>query len=943
MSDIIDIVVQETIDLVDITVNPNIIEVNVTRTSGGGNQTLAQTLVLGNTTGGENIVINDADAIELENTSLLKKGTYDFGGDGGISRICSVDFEDMWQAGIRHVFDQSGFIRHSTNCFDVVPDSSFDNTLRFKVDSLWTLDNGTTYKCTDASTGAAVWEIYNNFIPNLTQVVGQGDISIFIQPLLEDEVFTIPLAWQVSQSYVFGTPNIGTGGVFLDKTVLFSENATLRFCWGYQAEALDTLTPEPFEFTTDAVVYYNGAPITALTVAPTDLVMVKSGGFISGENIWILTVTNKSSIPNLTQVLTVGDKVFDGVSSDRTWQPADRLKYWQVQSGVQTLDDTVFPDNSLIEGVIQNDDINATVTFDFDGVTPFYLDQAISTVTLNVGDFFQLKHLYDGAWILTVTNKSTGGGVPYTGATQDVDLGEFGLLTGNIEFDNTPTNIPTTAGSMVWNDTDGTVDLKLKGGNVTLQIGQEQVIRVVNKTATNINLLEANYQAVRVTGAQGQRLKVDLAQATTDALSAETIGLVTETINNNQEGFITTSGLIRGINTTGSLQSETWADGDILYLSSTVAGRITKVKPTAPNHLVIVGYVIHAHATQGSIFVKVDNGYKLDELHNVKITTAANGQALTYTSATDIWENKTIIEDSITNGVTTVAPSQNAVFDALALKQDTLTETNFGNFINARTAKNTLVDADEVISDDSADSSKAKKTSWLNVWTNYLKVKADALYATIANLALKENIISGVVASGTDTYTATYSPTISYTDGLKILVRFANANTAAATINVNSLGAKSIVKGVSTALVAGDIPAGTTVLLAYDGTNFVIVGSQLVNQFVSWSPTYGGFSVAPSGGNNRYCLQDKLCNFYLMPTTDGTSNASTLTFTLPFVAKNQQVMPVTTTVNNGTVTVGGIGLTSAGSNVMTIAPFNLGVFTSSGAKRVVIQGFYEIQ
>jgi hypothetical protein len=182
----------------------------------------------------------------------------------------------------------------------------------------------------------------------------------------------------------------------------------------------------------------------------------------------------------------------------------------------------------------------------------------------------------------------------------------------------------------------------LKGGNVTLQIGQESVLRVVNKTATNINLLEANYQAVRVTGAQGQRLKVDLAQATNDNLSAETIGLVTETINNNQEGFITTSGIVRGINTTGSLQGETWADGDILYLSPTTAGNATKVKPTAPNHLVILGYVIHAHITQGSIFVKVDNGYELDELHNVKITSAANNNVLAYTSATDIWENKTV-------------------------------------------------------------------------------------------------------------------------------------------------------------------------------------------------------------------------------------------------------------------------------------------------------------
>ena len=241
-----------------------------------------------------------------------------------------------------------------------------------------------------------------------------------------------------------------------------------------------------------------------------------------------------------------------------------------------------------------------------------------------------------------ILNKPTipdvSGFVPYIGATQDVDLGEFEIKAGQVEFDQTPTGT-AGVGVMRWNDSDGTVDLGLKGGNVTLQIGQEQVLRVVNKTATNVNLLEANYQAVRVTGAQGQRLKVDLAQATNDPLSAETLGLVTETINNNQEGFITTSGLVRGINTTGSLQGETWADGDILYLSPTTAGNATKVKPTAPNHLIILGYVIHAHITQGSIFVKVDNGYELDELHNVKITTPANRDVLTYTSATDIWEN----------------------------------------------------------------------------------------------------------------------------------------------------------------------------------------------------------------------------------------------------------------------------------------------------------------
>jgi hypothetical protein len=128
----------------------------------GGFQTLANVLVTGQTTGGNNIIVSDADAIELNNTSLLRKGTYNFSGNGGISRICSNNYEDMWQNGYRHVFDQSGFIRQSSNCFNVVPDNTYDETLRFRVGSLWILDDNTIYKCTDATTNAAVWELYSS-------------------------------------------------------------------------------------------------------------------------------------------------------------------------------------------------------------------------------------------------------------------------------------------------------------------------------------------------------------------------------------------------------------------------------------------------------------------------------------------------------------------------------------------------------------------------------------------------------------------------------------------------------------------------------------------------------------------------------------------------------------------------------------------------------------
>ncbi|MGL4790584.1 MAG: hypothetical protein ACRCW1_04160, partial [Anaerotignaceae bacterium] len=234
---------------------------------------------------------------------------------------------------------------------------------------------------------------------------------------------------------------------------------------------------------------------------------------------------------------------------------------------------------------------------------------------------------------------SASGFVPYTGAIANVDLGEYELKAGQVEFDQTPTGA-AGVGVMRWNDADGTVDLGLKGGNVTLQVGQEQVQRVVNKSGAN--LLESAYQVVKVTSAQGQRLAVDLAQGNNDANSTDTLGIVTETINNNQEGFITTSGLINEINTTGSLQGETWVDGDVLYLSPTIAGAITTVKPTAPDHTVILGYVVYAHAIHGKIFVKCDNGYELGELHNVFAPTPSNNDGIFWNTANSRYQNNSI-------------------------------------------------------------------------------------------------------------------------------------------------------------------------------------------------------------------------------------------------------------------------------------------------------------
>jgi hypothetical protein len=223
----------------------------------------------------------------------------------------------------------------------------------------------------------------------------------------------------------------------------------------------------------------------------------------------------------------------------------------------------------------------------------------------------------------------------------DINLNNNDLLnTDKIDF-NLATTDTAGEGQLVWSDALGTLNLGLKGGNTISNVGQHIHARVVNKTTPLVNLTKAGYEVVIVAGATGQRLSVKLAKADNDANSAGTLGIVCENIAGNQEGFICSVGQVTNINTTGSLQGETWADGDSLYLSGTTFGAITNVKPSAPIHEVRIGYVEYAHAVNGKIYVKIDNGYELDELHNVLITTPANGNFLEYNGT--LWVNRGLV------------------------------------------------------------------------------------------------------------------------------------------------------------------------------------------------------------------------------------------------------------------------------------------------------------
>ena len=145
-------------------------------------------------------------------------------------------------------------------------------------------------------------------------------------------------------------------------------------------------------------------------------------------------------------------------------------------------------------------------------------------------------------------------------------------------------------------------------------------------------------QAVYVSSADGTNMIVTKASNATEATSSKTLGLLETTLANNGFGNVVTEGLLAGLDTTGATNA-----GDPVWLGT--GGNLIyglANKPYAPAHLVFIGIVTRINANNGEIFVKVQNGFELKEIHDVDLITTApvNGHILGYNGT--LWVNKTI-------------------------------------------------------------------------------------------------------------------------------------------------------------------------------------------------------------------------------------------------------------------------------------------------------------
>lgn len=217
-------------------------------------------------------------------------------------------------------------------------------------------------------------------------------------------------------------------------------------------------------------------------------------------------------------------------------------------------------------------------------------------------------------------------------SAQNVVVNTAIIGTGNV----------SPVGLLQWDDGEGTAKLGLKGGNVDLALGQQNVVLSYNDSGTTLT----KGQAVYLSGAQGQRPAAKLALADSETTSSRTFGLADESMAVGAEGFVTTFGVIRGINTSSFIA------GSGLWLSSTTPGAMTMIRPQAPNHGVFMGICVRSHASAGQIFVAVQNGVELDELHNVLITSVASGDIIRFDSSNNVWKNVPLPEGLGGSGAT---------------------------------------------------------------------------------------------------------------------------------------------------------------------------------------------------------------------------------------------------------------------------------------------------
>jgi len=256
--------------------------------------------------------------------------------------------------------------------------------------------------------------------------------------------------------------------------------------------------------------------------------------------------------------------------------------------------------------------------------------------------------LYDG---------TSGKLIKNSGITVDATDKMAGVAS--LAFDTVAPAVPSVQGELAWDASLETIVAKLNG--FLLRIGQHIVYHGTNQSGVTI----AKGKPVMYAGTDGSSGKVKVKLWDGVGPSRLFLGLAAEEMTNGSEGFVVAFGIVDGIQTNGGNYSQTWTDEQEIFAGST-SGSLTNVQPVAPNPHVSVGFVVSAHGSNGTFFVRVALGSNIADDEGVTITSLASGQLLVANAAGTVFENKSVSGDATLTNTGALTIANNAVTNTKA-------------------------------------------------------------------------------------------------------------------------------------------------------------------------------------------------------------------------------------------------------------------------------------